>query len=184
MSLRSKAKFGFTIIEILVVIAITSLLSGLIVTYSSTGRDQVSLYVEESRLAQTILRAKSLAISTYANVSAPSCGYGFHIDYQGQQYQVFSYNPPVCGGVTSINPAFMIPIDSIRLTTSLIISNSIPGGGSGISDVLFVPPDPKTLIWTVADPATPTSLGDINLATKSGNASVTIGVNAAGQISF
>lgn len=174
---------GFTIIEVLVVIAITSLLSGLIITYTSTGRDQVALYVEESHIAQTILRAKSLAVSTYAAPATPKCGYGFHIDYQNQKYAIFGYNPPSCGPINSIDPASMNTIDSIALNPRLLLTSAPPGGDSGISDVLFVPPDPKTLVWKVGVPS-PASLGNIYLSTKTGSPSITIGVSAAGQISF
>ena len=56
---------GFTLVEILVVVAITALISGIVISYSKVGENQVGLYVETQKIASAILRAKSLAIATF-----------------------------------------------------------------------------------------------------------------------
>src|SRR5438105_773284 len=62
---KGGSRSGFTLIELLVSMMITMLLSGFIITYTSGGRAQTTLYVEQAKLGQLVSRAKSLSISTY-----------------------------------------------------------------------------------------------------------------------
>src|SRR5206468_841965 len=99
---------GFTILEILVVIGITLMISALAITYKSQSQRQVSLYVETQRVVELILRAKSLAVSTYKDpntVSDPTlvaCGYGIDINYASNTYSLFSYKIPTGGNCSAI----------------------------------------------------------------------------------
>jgi prepilin-type N-terminal cleavage/methylation domain-containing protein len=182
---------GFTLIEILIVVAITSLLSGVVLTYSSKGRTQVALYVESAKLSQTILRAKSLAIATYGESETP-CGYGVHIDYNAKTYSLFSYKPPDCGTISSG------PIDTTNLTYpgaytvksgevyNLPQGMEYDGSGSPLSDILFLPPDPAIDIWTREDllgPSNnPSSVVIINSADQASR--ITVKVTPGGQVTF
>lgn len=56
---------GFTLLEILIVISITIMISGIAISYNGSTQQQIGLYVEVQKLAELILRAKSLAVSTY-----------------------------------------------------------------------------------------------------------------------
>ena len=60
---------GFTLIEILIVLAITAVLSGLAIVYTHVGQNQISLSIEESKIAQLILEAKELSIATYSRTT-------------------------------------------------------------------------------------------------------------------
>ena len=174
-----RSRLAFTLIEVLVVIAVTSLLAGLILTYSSTSRDQVALYVQQAKLAQTIAKAKSLTISTYNKPTVP-CGYGVHMDYPGGAYTLFSYDAPSCDDLSVLNPAFETTVTAETLPSNLVFGT--PDAGS-IDDILFIPPNPDTWVWLHGSNTTSTA-GQVPIMARSGAPKLTVTVSSAGQISF
>lgn len=206
--LRSKfyvlsADRGFTLIEVLIVVAITSLLSGMVMTYSSRGRTQVALYVEAAKLSQVILRAKSLAVATYSDPnllgSGIPCGYGVQIDYAAGTYSLFSYMPALpsvscrptpVGALSGIgaNPVGEDPtnyiysaIDTVRLSPGVVYGS----GNPKLTDILFIPPDPATLIWSDDSAAASNVASEVDfVSTADALSKVTVKISAAGQITF
>lgn len=199
---------GFTIIELLIVIAISAMLSAIAIVYSGIARNQVALSVETAKVAQTILRAKDLAIATYAT-GAVSCGYGVVLNSTAGTYSIFSYDPqnhppehgatPPCpqDTVASTSPIYADEMAQYSVDTwNVLLANGVKMDGTpgdALTVVLFYPPAPDTFISRSAagaggqaflDPA----LGDITskvyLVTQDGSASSTITVNGAGQVSF
>ncbi len=176
---------GFTLIELLVVLAVTALLSGILILYSHTSRQQVALYVEEAKLVQLIIRAKSLSLATYRQSSLPICGYGVHINYNNTTYALFSYPKPggsSCSAITSINPSLETIVSSFSLSRELAFVSS-PPAGSRIDDFLFIPPDPIILINSNGSMIT-SGFGNIVLTTADRSLQATITVSSAGQITF
>ncbi len=181
---------AFTLIEVIIVIGITAVLAGLILTYTSASRDQVALYVEEAKLAQTISRAKSLAITTFNRASegeAVPCAYGVHVNYDEQSYEIFSYSAPKCEvtvqdltdigeGDCTNQPACVFSKETLPANVKLTAMSE-----DAIEDIVFIPPDPKTLIWKQGFETT-SNQGSIGLS--AGKAAVTIGVGEGGQITF
>jgi type II secretory pathway pseudopilin PulG len=197
--LRSRdhgARGAFTLVEILVVLGITAALAGLVLTYTSASRDQVAMYVEEAKLAQTVSRAKALAITTFDQPGGRNeipCGYGVHFDYasQPQTYTLFSYKVQDCaivnaldlsdlasGQCTSDSKACTIASAILPKNVALVASGEDP-----IENVLFIPPDPKTWVWYQgADATSTTGAGHIYLAAA--KISVKVFVGQGGQITF
>ncbi len=184
------SRAGFTLIELLILVGVTIMLSSFLITYNSTGRQQIALYVEETKLAQMILQAKSLTLSTYNNFppGGAICGYGVHIAYgqAGGSYNLFSYLAPggnlgACEHLPSFDPAaeVSLPGYAFAFTPGVVFD----AASSTMGDVLFVPPDPKTY---VVDPsgAVMNTAGVISLMTQNGTAHLNIEINTAGQISF
>ena len=60
---------GFTLIEMLIVVAISAMLAAIAIGYSGVERDQTALSVEVTEISQFILQARSLAIATYGNAA-------------------------------------------------------------------------------------------------------------------
>lgn len=147
-------------------------------TYTSTSRDQVALYVEEAKLAQNISRAKSLAIATFNRPEVP-CGYGVGIDYDAATYSLFSYNVADCSTITALNPGNKEAVSSFDLPPNVRFATP---GSESIEDVLFLPPEPRTWIWHAGAISTSTR-GAIVLETAAGT-TVTIEVGVGGQITF
>lgn len=174
---------GFSLVELLVTILITVMLSGLIITYSSSGRSQISLYVEQAKIAQAISKAKSLAIATYADPQKSVCGYGFHIDYESREYAIFEYAIGDCGNILNIDPSqsqYYKEIEKYVLSAGL---NFVISEGESLQDIFFSPPDPQTKIWRIGE-TLPSDSGRIKLKTIDGSATAEVNVTVAGQISF
>ena len=61
-----KSKFGFTVVELLIIISVSALLMSMVIFYSRGGEKQIILIREQAKIVNTILRSKSLAIQTFA----------------------------------------------------------------------------------------------------------------------
>jgi prepilin-type N-terminal cleavage/methylation domain-containing protein len=161
-------KKGFTLIEILIVLAITALLSGLAIVYTHVGQNQISLSIEESKIAQLILEARELSIATYSSNSA-TCAYGVAFDYASpaasSSYSLFAYNAaatsseyggrPICPSLAStsvaIDPNAIQQYESGSWQVHTAQGVMLVDGGAAsdtIQDILFYPPDPCTLVST------------------------------------
>lgn len=178
---------GFTLLEMIIVVGITALLMGYILTYTSTSRNQIALHTEEARIAQTVARAKALSVATYNRPDVP-CGYGVRFLYgetetDADSYSIFRYNPPECN----------YPIEAIDFGFADILNDGnyiipeyldIDGAeADALQYILFVPPNPDTYVWRVADFA-PSADATVYLRTEDGYASLRVKVNSAGQISL
>ena len=161
-------KKGFTLIEILIVLGITAVLSSLAIVYTHVGQNQISLSIEESKVAQLILEAKELSIATYSSNSA-TCAYGVAFNYASSAasstYSLFAYNAAtilpgygdsrqICPSLASTSVAFDTSTFQLYESGSWQV-HTAPGimlDGSGgeasntIQYILFYPPDPCTLI--------------------------------------
>lgn len=198
---------GFTLVEILVVIAISAMLATVALVYTSSARNEVALAVETAKVAGTILRAKDLAIATYNN-SPATCAYGVYLNIPANSYSIFAFNPDPAKYV----PASVPPCPSAASTTAAGIAvggttpevtqysagtwnvsvangvRMIDGGNNDTAVIaLFYPPSPKTIMSrdgaTFIPPASATTLR-VYLVTADGKGSTTISVSPAGQITF
>jgi prepilin-type N-terminal cleavage/methylation domain-containing protein len=168
---------GYTLLELLVVLGITGLLSGMVILYGGEGRRQVALSVESVKIVQAISRAKALAVATYADLSSP-CGFGVHFDYPQKKYSVRSYRTsPDCENVSGI--ASSETLEEFGLGSGLVWQE----GAGKIDDVIFIPPDPKTYIFSGGALLVGGASGRVYLVTD-GGATRTVTVNQAGQITF
>ena len=167
-------------VEVLIVIAITALLSSFILTYTSTGRDQITLSVEEAKVAQTILRAKSLTLATYGGDQVP-CGYGVNFDYAAkpQTFSLFRYDKKGCADIQYMESQYVTMLSSSTLNDAVRFMDT----PDNLEYIFFVPPNPDTYLWQPGLNATTTS-GAISLTTRRGDFIRTVDVNSAGQISF
>lgn len=184
---RSQDRMGFTIIELLVVIGVVILLLGCLILYSGVSRNQVALYIEEAKIAQIILRSKTLSISTFGDPNVP-CGYGVEVSQAAKTYSLFSYDVPDCGAISNIevnDPNKYKTVQSFKLSQGVVFQSCPAGGGERLDYVLFIPPDPKTLVWVDGSPTpTATDSGKIYLATVDCSANIVVTVSTAGQVSF
>lgn len=74
-------KDGFTLVETLVVVAITLFLSGLLLTYNRSTDDKVVLAAEQARVTGFLFRARAFALQkNVGQGSAEACGFGVHFE--------------------------------------------------------------------------------------------------------
>ncbi len=185
---------GFTLVELLVVIAVMVFLSAYIISYQKTGQRQITLYVEAQKMASLILKAKSLAIESFVDVSQGNCGYGLEVNYNQGSYNMFYYATSTTNNQSKyiqcpgIKKNGVLASDQIvafsgveRLNSGLVFQTPMPD--DAIYYVLFVPPDPETLIADQNGNIFSGS-GIINIKTKDGLAKAAITVNSAGQVNF
>jgi prepilin-type N-terminal cleavage/methylation domain-containing protein len=206
-------KRGFTLIEILIVLAITAVLSGLAIVYTHVGQNQISLSIEESKIAQFILEAKELSIATYSSNSA-TCAYGVAFNYTNSAasstYSLFAYNAaatsseyggrPICPSLASTSIAIdqsaiqQYQSGSWQVHTAQGVELVNGGAASDtIQYILFYPPDPCTLVSTDGQTfqsdcssitGNPPPSAYVYLSTVDGSMARTIIVNPAGQVSL
>jgi type II secretory pathway pseudopilin PulG len=186
---KIKNNKGFTIIELMITFAIIIILSSYIILSNKTNRSQIILSLEQAKIVDALNTAKSLTLSTYIEGNS-SCGYGIYINYSNNSYEIFKYGqPPNCGAIasSSINstdPSYT-QIKTINLPKEVVFDNL----KNKLDVIFFIPPDPKTLIWSDGSyfPISENSSNyeaNIYLKTKDGSMSKTIKVNIISQISF
>lgn len=158
-------KKGFTLIEILIVLAITAVLSSFAIVYTHVGQNQISLSIEESKVAQLILEARELSIATYSS-NNNTCAYGVAFNYASSTYSLFAYNAaatsseyigrPICPSLAStsknidLNAMQEYQPGSWQVHTAQGVKLVNGGAASDtIQYILFYPPDPCTLVSTV-----------------------------------
>ena len=181
---------AFTLIEILIVVAITALLSSFVIIYGSMGRSITTLLVEKAKLTSLILRAKSLAVTTLASQTSattdPPCGYGVNIDYTDNSYSVFAYQKDSSSGrclplVDSSDNLFPTRIVALPNSTYQL-ENGIDfiKNADSLDTVLFLPPEPRTLLF----PQISLAEEKIYLHGVNGGPSGVISVSEVGQVNL
>jgi prepilin-type N-terminal cleavage/methylation domain-containing protein len=96
---------GFTLVETLIVVAITLFLSGLLLTYNRSTDNLVVLAAEQARVAGVLFRAKSFALQkNVQGGSEEACGFGVHFEKPGT-LMLFG-DRPVTGDCTLSNEAW------------------------------------------------------------------------------
>lgn len=208
---------GFTLIELLVVVAISAMLAAIAVVYTGIARNEAALAVESAQAAGFIFRAKELALATYATPTQPNapriCGYGASFSIAGNDYSIFAYEPdptkypgiPLSGstlqhcpsvasttaaGIASgemaetVPSAWQIPVaEGVKLVSG--------GAGDDLAVVLFIPPDPATLVARSSDASafldpktTVNTISRVYLENAANGARAAITVNGAGEVNF
>ena len=163
----------------------------MVIVYSGASRDTVTLSVKATEVAQAILRAKALAISTYSVPGqARTCGYGVAFDSSANTFSLVSYE--LSGGGScqagSVNGGDLVGYSSS--TWQVPIGPGVSLAPGGVSLVLFYPPDPTTL--TSASACTPGGSGctyglkqaslSATLRVNDGSASSIVNIGTAGQV--
>lgn len=147
------SKRGFTIIEMLVVIAIIVIISGFLVINFRKGQEGGRLQRSAQQIAQSIRKVQSMALSsTEFGGSVPQEGYGIRFRTQDlTSYLLFADTsgdsscdyPGAGSNISSATLEKDIEIDSLYTYTTA------PGTGMTSRPVIhicFIPPDPKTAI--------------------------------------
>ncbi len=181
-----KFKRGFTLLEIIVVIGIIVILSGIFIGFSQESRNQIMLNVEKARVVNLFSRAKSFALTGYTNPPSlpPPCSYG--VKFSSSSYTLFEYTPPApesCDDIESITSIVLIGIREAEKTdfNSKIKIDSASADSLGY--IVFIPPNLLTKLFDqngneMSAPA------KIYLKTVNGSATSEIVVSSLGQINL
>ncbi len=175
---------GATLVEVLIAVGVSAMLSGLVVVYGTGGRQNTSLYVDAVKLAQTILRAKSQAVLIYYNPENPVCGYGIRtITGNGvSAYALFRYavtEGESCSAISEISSSDPRYVEIQRFPLASGVSF---GPASTIDTVFFIPPDPLTILWKGNGKVKPS--GNIDLIVGNGSNKRSVTITTSGQITY
>ncbi|MST04400.1 MAG: type II secretion system protein, partial [Candidatus Pacebacteria bacterium] len=163
---------GFTVVEMVVVLAISVILSSILIIYSGDSRKFLIFSNERSLIVSAIFKAKSYSLETYQptqftisgiNPTESICGWGVRFEKNptgDDKYYVYKDvdSSGTCSGATVghfdvLEPAQVF--EKGKLDKNILKLNCLdiltPGGsclvGSDQSsiDVFFQPPDPKVI---------------------------------------
>lgn len=149
---------GFTLIETLIVVGITIMLSVVVLGYNRSTDADLALFRDQAIVIGSVNRAKALAIEKFNSPGA--CGFGVHFSEYSRSFFIFedqNMNPGsdcrnngaylgtgMYEAGEEINPTFML---DRRFRFWLYVEDAA-GFGSQIErgefDILFIPPDPTT----------------------------------------
>lgn len=183
-------KLGFTLIEVIIVVSVTLILSTFAIGYNREASRQLTLVTYQSKLVNLISTAKSFSVHTFIEgpivVGAPKvCGYGVSLGkdingvFNGEAF-IFrdlalnclltdnKYGP---GDKKLTGDKNVLRID--QSTSQFIVSETT------FTDIIFIPPDPAIIIN--GNPSTTEAV--ITLGLKSGARKVMVKINDSGSIS-
>lgn len=175
-----KARAGFTILEMLVVVSIMTMLTGVLIVYSRTSENQIILFKEHAKLVSVFFRAKTLAYQTFSEQEQDPkpCAYGVHYssDDSGDAFYVFRDLPDTAGDCTTANQQFDADevFETVVLDPRVIVDTS----ETTFTEVLFTPPDPTTLI----NQSAAAQGAQVVVRAEAGSGVLGVKINDAGQI--
>lgn len=162
---------GFTLIEVLVILGVTTFLMSILILYSRVGERQILLLRERARLVNTILRSKALAIQTFQQPKEV-CGYGVH--FETNRYILFKDVKDAAADCATSDKKYSGSAEDVEIFQP----ENLKLTDLTVTDILFIPPDPATLLIPVQTETV------ITIATLDSSASVKIKVNNAGQVTM
>jgi len=192
-----KSRSGYTIIELLVVVAIMAITAGTLVSFNRLGQDQVTMYVEASKIVDVILRAKSLAISAYREPGRATCAHGIFID-TATNPGTFSLNrylkkeatggssPVPCASIGSSTSKISYYDPRVVESSSSTLSRGIVFDAveTNISNIIFRPPDPEIFFFNPNGDISLGRTGTIVIKNSNSGDKIRIVVGQGGQITY
>lgn len=134
---------GFVILELVVVLAIISLISGIIFVSLKTGKQGLVLDRAAHKVAQDLRKSAEFTLRAKSHGCGPSSnfsGYGLHFDDNNpDSYLLFAD----CNGNQVYQPSDFDEINPIGFEKGVEIQSINP---SPNLDILFAPPNPEVFI--------------------------------------
>lgn len=140
-----KARAGFTILEMLVVVSVMTMLTGILIVYSRGSENQIISFKEHAKLVSVFFHAKTLAYQTFSEQGSKPCAYG--VARVNDTFFVFKDIPETPGDCTTADQRFGgVGSDEVVETVALDPRVAISAADTTFTEVLFTPPDPTTLL--------------------------------------
>lgn len=145
MKIRNYKEKGFTIVEMIVVVAIIVIISAIVLINYPNAKRQLLIQRATSKLSQDIRRAQSMSVSSkVASVCAggafPLGGYGIYLNSSTQSINIFAD----CNSNQTFDAGESV--ESITLETDARISSLSP---SNPLIITFSPPNPIVYISNI-----------------------------------
>ncbi|MDI6821186.1 MAG: type II secretion system protein [Patescibacteria group bacterium] len=156
---KRRSMSGFTIIETMVVVSITLLLSTMLIAYNRSSERQLIIFRDQAVIFGTLNRAKAQAIEKFnfpVGIGRVSCGFGVHFDASANSFFIFAdtvlegsaSNPCKSGYVYQGNGEFDSGVDPVIGLVNSLGNNivfELKDGSDAIHnkvDIVFIAPDP------------------------------------------
>ncbi len=166
---KLKIQKGFTLTELLVVLAIIGVISTMVFANYRQGEKQFSLQRSSFAVGQNIRNAQNMAMGAVTVGGSVPTGYGIYFDISNPgQYVVFADEGDGLYGAEDID------IETFQLEAGVNITNLSPASPLSI---VFYPPDPSTVI--LGNPVTTSCSISLNY---DGGLGKTVSVNKVGLI--
>ncbi len=190
---------AFSLIEVLIVIVISSMLSVIVISNSNISRNITSTSIEAAKISQFMFQARTLAIATASNSQSSQlwCGYGISFDYVARTYSIFAYSPSglvSCPSSATVMTRGVSPDEMMKYSDATWRVNISKGvtlrstDPDSVSFVLFYPPMPATLINRVGaadNQFTQDQPSSVHLSPIGDNINAqAVSINPAGQITM
>lgn len=140
---------GFTLVEVLVVTAITVMLTGFLI--QSFSRSRTDLNQVTSTIMDAIREAQSSALSGALVRGTFRCGYGIHFD--AHSYTIFA-GPDASQPGVDCAPGRIYPGVGTSVVSTARLPNNTLEIVQPVQDIFFEPPNPTTYIGGSAAPGT------------------------------
>ncbi|MBI4993782.1 prepilin-type N-terminal cleavage/methylation domain-containing protein [Candidatus Wolfebacteria bacterium] len=196
---------GFTVIELIITIAISSVLMSLMLVSNYSIREQYSLFQDQYRLYSLFNEVKNFSLAAYARDPNTVCGYGISFqaprdiiiyrDFKDNQADLCSFFPHnfQYSELSSMKNDEILDeknsqiIDKTKQSYSFKLSETANfdfGGSVSRIDVLFVAPNPSIFIVKNGNNSNMVNNIAVRIKTTRGNNSMGISINNFGQISM
>lgn len=180
-------KRGFTLVEMLVVTGIVAILSAMLAGYSRQSSRQLVLATTQANLLSIFSRAKFLSIETFFDEQAAQgasyriCGYGVRVDRNEGEVFIFQDRSPSevgCPGNRAYDAGNDVELTGELNRFRFNQDRVVIGSGTTLQEVVFVPPDPETVINGPPGDESATLV----VESAEGFGSFSISINNAGQV--
>lgn len=178
---------GFTLIEMLVTISVTLILSGVLIGYSREAGKQLILANHQAKLMSLISRAKSLSTTTFLESALPLnpgdpkiCGYGVHADTGSGGIFIFRDLAVDCASGDNKFGSGDVKLTGELNVFQLNLQATQFASGTNFNDVIFIPPDPTVIIN--GEKSVEVKEAALAIEIKDKSSKVIIKVNNAGRI--
>lgn len=148
---RKLSEYGFTLIELIIIIGIIGFMSAMMLSGQRRGEDQRKLNIEVQKLVQNVRKAQSYAMSAKKSDCAgnPTTPFGIILNSGSPASYLLAAD---CNGNKIYDEGSDILVSEILLADSRI--NSVSPSSGGYLEIFFSPPIPQIYINTLTAEAT------------------------------
>lgn len=126
---KKSHRAGFTLVEMAITATIMIIASSMLIIFTQSGGNRLTLTTEQAKIAGVLNRAKSLALQRYRGNTAEACGFAFLFGEPSNTYAIAPVTmtqvaPPEqseCADVQEPTESFVLPKGISFLTPGSVI---------------------------------------------------------------
>ncbi len=139
---------GFSLVEVMTVIFIILMMTGIVFANYRSGNQQFALELQAYRLAQDLRNAQEMSMSAKEIAGETPAGFGVYCTQGGTSYTIYADTYPNPGGNAVYDDTRDYVIQTVEFDRNIYIQTITPD----LLSVNFAPPDPVTTLTGAAGP--------------------------------